>query len=55
MATTYAMLHKDIENLKPDFYVIPQKYDFYPLAFIDNNNKKVIGISITDFVFIKEL
>ena len=32
MGTTYAMLHKDIENLKPDFYVINQKYDFYPLT-----------------------
>jgi hypothetical protein len=40
MGTTFAMLHKDIENLKPDFYVIPQKYDFYPLAFINNNNKE---------------
>ena len=33
MGTTYAMLHRDIENLKPDFYVIPQKYDFYPFNY----------------------
>jgi len=33
MGTTYAMLHKDIENLKPDFYVIPHKYDFYPFHY----------------------
>ena len=29
MGTAFAMLHKDIERLKPDFYVIPHKYDFY--------------------------
>ena len=34
MGTTYAMLHKDIKKLKPDFYVIPHKHDFYPF----NNN-----------------
>ena len=33
MATSYAMLHKDIENLKPDFYVIPHSYDFYPFNY----------------------
>jgi|LakMenE01Jun11ns_1017448.scaffolds.fasta_scaffold9806377_1 hypothetical protein len=33
MGTTFAMLHKDIKNLKPDFYVIPHKYDFYPFHY----------------------
>ena len=36
MGTTYALLHKEIADLKPEFYVIPQKYDFYP--FLNNNN-----------------
>ena len=33
MATSYAMLHKDIKNLKPEFYVIPHPYDFYPINY----------------------
>lgn len=40
MGTTYAMLHREIENLKPDFYVIPQKYDFYPFLYINNTVQK---------------
>ena len=33
MGTTYSIFHKDVKNLKLDFYVIPQKYDFYPFNF----------------------
>jgi hypothetical protein len=40
MGTTYAMLHKDIKKLKPDFYVIPQKYDFYPINHHVRHNQK---------------
>jgi len=40
MGTTYAMLHRDIKNLKPDFYVIPQKYDFYPFNYHVRNGRK---------------
>ena len=33
MGTTYSIFHKDVKNLKPDFYVFPQKYDFYPFIY----------------------
>tara|TARA_Y100000768_G_scaffold138047_3_gene102837 strand:- start:6586 stop:7452 length:867 start_codon:yes stop_codon:yes gene_type:complete len=45
MATTYAMLHKEINNLKPDFYVVPQKYDFYPFLYINNSVQKYWSIN----------
>ncbi|EDZ60943.1 conserved hypothetical protein [Candidatus Pelagibacter sp. HTCC7211] len=41
MGTTYAMFHKEIENLKPDFYVIPQKHDFYPFNYSGRYKSKL--------------
>ena len=38
MGTTYALLHKEIRKLKLDFYVIPQKYDFYPIIYDGREN-----------------
>ena len=40
MGTSYALLHREIVDLKPEFYVIPQKYDFYPFVYINNTNQK---------------
>ena len=40
MGSTYVMLHKNIENLKPDFYVIPSSYDFYPINYINPGGGK---------------